>query len=242
MLANIFEHLYVINLVYRKDRLKEIWEQLSRLNINEDDANVTVFPASRPSDAGAFPSIGARGCFQSHLGILRDAQEKGYKSILILEDDCNFIPGTLDFIRDAAKDFDGGKWALFYGGALNRSELKTDSFSGNIDCILPEYGVMGSHCVGIAGSEIAPLAEYFTAMLGRPEGDPNGGPMHVDGAYSWYRRGHPHAATFLAKPEIAYQRSSATDVGSEKWIETIFIFKPFVTMLRKIKNSMRAKS
>lgn len=242
MLTNIFEHLYVINLVYRKDRLEEIWDQLSKLNIGKDEPNITIFPASRPPDAGGFPSIGARGCFESHLNILRDAQAKGYKSILILEDDCNFIAETPRFINSAAQDFASGKWALFYGGALNRPSLKTVEFSRNIDCILSEYGVMGSHCVGIAGDQIAPLSDYFTAMLGRSEGDPKGGPMHVDGAYSWFRREHSHAATFLAKPEIAYQRSSATDVGSGKWIESIPVFKPIVAMLRKIKNSTRAKS
>ncbi len=48
---------------------------------------VEIFPAIRPDEAGGFPNIGARGCFSSHLGILKQAKDKGLSNILIVEDD-----------------------------------------------------------------------------------------------------------------------------------------------------------
>ncbi|HAX77040.1 MAG TPA: LPS biosynthesis glycosyltransferase, partial [Cyanobacteria bacterium UBA11372] len=46
-----------------------------------------MFPAIRPDDAGDFPSIGARGCFESHLAILKQALADRLSNVLIVEDD-----------------------------------------------------------------------------------------------------------------------------------------------------------
>lgn len=82
--------IYVINLPYRADRRSEMAHQLVRVGLSFDDPQVVLFPAVRPTEPGALPSIGARGCFLSHLGVLRDALKKGARQILVLEDDANF--------------------------------------------------------------------------------------------------------------------------------------------------------
>jgi GR25 family glycosyltransferase involved in LPS biosynthesis len=48
------------------------------------------FPAIRPDGADNFPSVGARGCFLSHLALLKLAISRQLSSITILEDDLNF--------------------------------------------------------------------------------------------------------------------------------------------------------
>src|SRR5690606_31802208 len=94
--ADLFEAIYVINLAYRADRRLEMSAELARLGLSFDDPKVTLFAAVRPEDAGEFPSVGARGCFMSHLGILHSALALGLRSILILEDDADF---TADFVN-----------------------------------------------------------------------------------------------------------------------------------------------
>jgi glycosyl transferase, family 25 len=65
----------------------------------------------------------------------------------------------------------------------------------------------------LKGGEVArALLVYMQAQLERPAGDPLGGPMHVDGTYSWFRRDHPELVTLLSVPEIAHQRSSHSDI------------------------------
>lgn len=80
------EHIFYINLDKRTDRLSEIQNELSRMNlIGERFAGIYQSPP-----------MGILGCGKSHLQVLRMAKERGYKNVLILED---------DFIFTAAKDF-----------------------------------------------------------------------------------------------------------------------------------------
>ncbi|MEM9422611.1 MAG: hypothetical protein AAF986_08915, partial [Pseudomonadota bacterium] len=59
----LFDQIYIINLPYRKDRQQEMAEQLGRAGLTFDDPLVTLFPAVRPDDPGAFERIGIRGAF-----------------------------------------------------------------------------------------------------------------------------------------------------------------------------------
>lgn len=69
-----------INLEHRKDRKEEIENELKNYNIEYERFN-----------AVATPEFGIIGCTKSHLEIFKMAKEKGYKNILILEDDFMFI-------------------------------------------------------------------------------------------------------------------------------------------------------
>ena len=59
---------YVINLEDRTDRRAEMEQQLRRVGWQ-----AAFVAAIRPVDAGDFPSVGARGCFLSHLATLKQA-------------------------------------------------------------------------------------------------------------------------------------------------------------------------
>jgi len=114
-----FDAIFVINLPARADRRREMDQQLRRLGLSLQHEKVVLFPAVRPDSPGGFPSIGARGCFMSHLGVLQMAQAKGVDNILILEDDCDFsknVTAMLSQLDDGLQKMD---WAIVYGGALN---------------------------------------------------------------------------------------------------------------------------
>ena len=82
-----FDKVYIINLPHRADRREEIDVQLRKVGLALNHPKVTLFNAIKPDEAGEFPSIGAKGCFLSHLGVLKDAQLKRFEQILIFEDD-----------------------------------------------------------------------------------------------------------------------------------------------------------
>jgi glycosyl transferase, family 25 len=58
--------------------------------------------------------------------------------------------------------------------------------------------------------------------------------MHVDGAYSWFRRQHPEVITLLAMPELGHQRSSRTDIHDLNWYDRSIVLRPLVSVLRRI--------
>jgi glycosyl transferase family 25 len=78
MSENIDKIIY-INLEKRSDRRKEIEEELNNFNL----------PFER-FEAIETRGFGILGCGKSHLAVLKLAKERGYKNILILEDDFTF--------------------------------------------------------------------------------------------------------------------------------------------------------
>jgi glycosyl transferase family 25 len=228
-----FQRVYIINLASRIDRRREMAEQLQRVGLDIDSPLVHVFDAVRPADAGPFPSIGAHGCFMSHLGVLRDATRAGLDRILILEDDLNF---SADFPARAPQVFArlaAQEWAMFYGGWEFKSPRPQGAGSVEIDATAD---VQTAHFLAFRGPAIAAMHAYLEAMLTRDAGDPLGGPMHVDGAYCWFRRAHPQYRTFVALPELGYQRSSRTDIHALRWIDRAPGVRQVVAALRRVRN------
>lgn len=222
-LYDLFEYFgecYVINLPDRKDRWRDTQTELSKIG----SPRVRRFNAIRPNHHGGFPSIGARGCFLSHLGVLVDAEQRGLTRVLILEDDISF---TADFsVRASAEvcKLKSMRWDIFYGGV---------DFEG--DEVPPCRAVQTTHFIGLHSPNISRLVKYLEAILTRPAGDPQGGPMHVDGAYSWYREQHPRVITVAASPPLGHQRSSRSDIHG-RWFDTMPIMSQAVALIRRVKR------
>jgi glycosyl transferase family 25 len=73
------DHIFYINLDKRTDRKEEIEKELNQYGL----------PYERFS--AIYDPFGAVGCTKSHLSIITLAKERGYKRILILEDDFSFV-------------------------------------------------------------------------------------------------------------------------------------------------------
>lgn len=230
-----FERIRIINLRHRADRRAEMTGELARLGLTIDGVRVAFHDACRPENAGTFPSIGARGCFTSHQDILIDALTAGASNILILEDD-------LDFTRDAKARLERTltalkekRWSIFYGGY--------EQYHGPADTPLlsranPSDSVRTTHFIALNGDAIATAVPYLKTMSERPSGDPAGGPMHVDGAYSWLRKDHPELETWLATPVLGIQRPSRTDIDQLGFIDRTPGLRNFAGLARRIKRSL----
>lgn len=207
-----FDEVFVINLKNRTDRRHDMERELESVGLSR--ADVIWFDAVRPEEPAGFQSIGARGCFLSHLGIIRLAAARGLSSVLILEDDVEFGPGSASRMDAIAEEIAGLEWDVFYGGG---DVDKTEPQSSRLVRVDPGVSILLSHCIALRGAAISRIAAYLEAQLQRPAGDPAGGPMHIDGAYSWARR-ELGLTTFLARPEICYQRASSSDIyESKRW-------------------------
>lgn len=83
-LEKYFDHIVVINLVSRPDRLRHALLELAALGITK----YTIFEAhDRPIDDSGRPS-GNMGCTASHRGVLELICHHRWQRTLILEDDC----------------------------------------------------------------------------------------------------------------------------------------------------------
>lgn len=210
-----FDRVYVLNLPDRADRRSEMAGELARIGTDFGDPRVRLFPAIRPAEAGGFPGIGAHGAFLSHLGALREAREVGDRRILILEDDCDFAAGFETLLPAALDRLDAVGFDIFHGGyALPSGEAGGDRDATPLFALDRSTPVQMAHFIGFGPAVIDPLIVYLEAMLHRPPGSPEGGPMHIDGAYNWYRRSHPGLVTWAARPQLGHQRPSRSDISA----------------------------
>ena len=129
----IFSGCYVINLPERTDRKREILAELDVAGASIDAHRVSFLAADRPDTAGPFPSIGARGCFLSHLAALRAARDAGHETVLILEDDARFTDAfrnDADAVVTALRTRD---WDIFYGGYDAKGAVDPQGVVGTVD-------------------------------------------------------------------------------------------------------------
>jgi hypothetical protein len=84
----VIDHCYYLNLDKREDRNRHTLKLVLPF-FNFKDGFFTRYPAIDTSEQPTLP-LRSVGCAQSHLNIYKDAIEKGYKTIIVLEDD--FIP------------------------------------------------------------------------------------------------------------------------------------------------------
>lgn len=225
-----FEAIYVINLPSRRDRREQMCEQFRKVGIDPGAAPVVFFDAIRPEDAGGFPTIGTRGCFLSHLGVLRAAQAAGHERILVLEDDLNFSDDFRSRSMALTQAIDRMGWDFWYLSVLSVTPAPPEH--DELIVLAPTSSVLGAHMFALKSEAIAQLVPYLEAILERPPGHPDGGPMHVDGAYSWYRRAHPEIRTLMATQALGYQRPSRTDIHALKWFDRLPVLDRAVGLLR----------
>ena len=191
---------YVINLESRPDRRQEIDAELHRIGWEAE-----FIKAIRPNDTGGFPSVGARGCFESHLTVLRMARGS---DLILMEDDLNFVPQFPEKWQSALGHLPHD-WSIFYPAYdLTVSGL-----------IQPDEAVKGAHMVVFRTSVIDRIITELENIMSRPPGHALGGPMHVDGAYSTIRSRHPDINTYGVYPRLGYQRRSISDISPAHWLD-----------------------
>ncbi len=224
MFMNRAHSTFVINLEHRVDRRTDMQREL--LGIGWE---ATFFPAIRPSSAREFTSAGARGCFLSHLAVLKQAKALGVERLVILEDDVTFVRDFSRRWQSVLHKLDTTDWSVFYPGhALN-------GMSPGLSLLQPEVSVLCAHFMMINNHAISAIAEGLEAILKRPAGHPLGGPMHVDGAYSTIRAQNPRLQTYALSPVLGYQRPSRTDIRDTKWFDRPGPLEHLVRVVRRIK-------
>jgi glycosyl transferase, family 25 len=235
MLLDQFERIYVINLRSRADRRDEIEIQLKKVGLSLNSPKVVLFEAVRVNNTEGFPTLGARGCFLSHLGVLEDSVKSGLRSVLIFEDDMNFVEDFLDRSKRLDAELRNVQFNFFYGG---HSFVTPPTVVGGRGWVFvePSSQVGLSHFIGLKGDAISSAANYLKAMLARAAGDAAGGPMHVDGAYNWFRSAYPQYGTVASIPEICYQRASRTDVHDLVWFDKMPFIRDLVATIRRRRN------
>ncbi|MBP6714374.1 MAG: glycosyltransferase family 25 protein [Aliarcobacter sp.] len=236
-LINYFDKVYIINLKKRIDRFEEIKKEFEILGINCPSDKIEIFEAVEPSEKGKWPSIGARGCFFSHFKIIEKAIELKLKRFIIIEDDLSFYKNSKNLNDNILEKLKLENWDLLYLGQNDVENLGKDiiwnRYNKEIKC---------SHFMAFNSINLKKLRDFLFQISEREEGDPLGGPMHVDGAYNTFRQQNDNINTFILSPPLGFQRPSNSDIAESNSMMYRLFGNKMSNLLRKIKlNYLRNK-
>ncbi len=155
-------HIIYINLRKRPERRQYIEKQLKRMGLYQQATYLEAIDGNTIPDHIYQPIrdnfktlarieeriIGRIGCLMSHLRALEIAIDNRYENVLILEDDCCFLPGAENREFQVPKDAD----VFYLGGLFWRQQPEEDLQTGHwvkinrqhlkLACCL-SYGIIG---------------------------------------------------------------------------------------------------
>lgn len=112
---------FVVNLDRRPDRMNSI-----SFEMNYIDWTYERFSAIDTNDHG--------GCSLSHIEIIKQAQKRGYDEIMVIEDDCSFMPYSKCLIEKITKETEGIDYGIFnLSPTLNRPLARSENYSTLLD-------------------------------------------------------------------------------------------------------------
>ena len=238
----IFDSVFLINLADRKDRRRSLEMELASVGLHAPNPRLCWIDAKRPADAGPFESIGARGCFLSHLECLESACDRNLSSILILEDDAHFPRSKHMQLGTTLVNLQQLAWDVWYGGhRIVDSDIPLPS---DVELYQVSHAtrVDTAHCIAFCGPTIPSIRNFLRLILTRPPGHPEAGPMHVDGAYNAWRRLTPASRTLLSNPPVCSQRASRSDIASRRWFDSTPLIRETASLMRDWREIIKRRS
>jgi len=189
-----FDAAFLINLQRRSDRLQEAEAELQKWNLHGVE-RVEAVDGQTLSPHRSI-SLGALGLFYTHLKIIKYAKEQGMKSVLLLEDDCEFLPSVLEF--DAfMKEIPTDATLVYFGGHHIQRPIRVS------ERIVKNTEVFTTHSMIIYG-------KIFDVIINDLESRLNSMDNPIDLYYSWeLQRKYP---TYSFFPNITQQRASFSDI------------------------------
>jgi glycosyl transferase family 25 len=230
-LSGYFDVALVVNLRERADRRRDMEKEL----LAAAWSNVEFFPAHRFADAAGFGKPSVRGCFMSHLDCLRRAQQVSARNVLLLEDDLTLAPNISRLTPAIIDAIDKLPWSILYFGYKIPQAEPANLPAGRIDFERTDREVTQSHFYAVNGPVIPRLITHLERLESGTPGDPDFGPMPLDGALNTFRRNHKDVTTYLAMPMLGWQRPSPSDI-SPKLLDRVPVLRKPMATLRQIKH------
>lgn len=229
LVKDFFERTYVINLPERVDRRKEMIHELDKAGLSLTPNKIEIFPAIRPESAENFPSISIRGCFSSHLRILKQAKRDGLANVLVMEDDLTiakkFVPNQSAIVEQLSQS----DWGFVYLG--HRQEVSKDT-PVKLQPFPANEWILTTHFYGVNSTIFDRLINFLEESQRRPADHPQGGATYPDWAYSYFRAQNPDVVTLIAAPNLGWQRSSRSDLHGTAWYDTTPVVRDLVGVAR----------
>jgi glycosyl transferase family 25 len=190
--------VFYVNLDHRLDRREQIEGELATMGLPFER-----FPAIKGSP-------GIVGCNKSHLAVLKEAQRRGYESVLIFEDDFQFLVdketfwNTVRAAEESIKSFD----VIMLAYNLKQSEPHSALLDKVIEVQTTSAYIVHSRMY----SKLIDLYEWATPLLQTT------GQHWIYALDQIWKRLQPTSEWYAFKTRLGLQRPSYSDCG-ESWAD-----------------------
>lgn len=254
---NYFGRTYIVNLSERLDRRTGMSHELHRAGFDIESDHFNFFPAIKPADKKAFPSIGVLGCFLSHLEILKLAEKENLKSVVLMEDDLAIPKNFQSLVEPICQQLSQTSWDVVMLGHLPYMHSATDEGEQpatanqrleNQDCCLKstQSPLRGTHLYAVNQPAYRKLIEFLedllTARSERQWLESDGQIDNLDGAYLdtalyLFNKNVSDVQFFEVSPSLGWQRSSSSDISPGRFDQILWL-KHLMNDLRSLKYSL----
>jgi hypothetical protein len=160
MVQQYFYRTFVISLAQRAERRERLRRNLKECNLDIELEWFDAIDGSKnPSPPGWASGAGGWGCLLSHLAVLRHTVARGFRSVLILEDDVCFSPHTTEwlpvFMRAVPSD-----WHQIY---LGGQHLLPPKPTGNPMVQVPE-NINRTHAYAVTNAGAVRLLQFLSKL------------------------------------------------------------------------------
>lgn len=238
-LLDHFSNVRIINLVDRVDRRREMVGELTRIGADQQSGRIQFYDARRPEPSAVvgWPSVGARGCYESHLNVLRTARDQAWPNVLVLEDDIDMHPRVVSDAQALVQQLQAvPDWGFAYF-AYEQAQISTPPrVDGPAQLIRYGGPLLTASFFAVNGPLLGRLVDFLETVESRPAGHPEGGPMHVDGAYATFRERYQEIVTLVSIPKLGHQRRSPSSI-SPNWMDRMPGVRFVMSMARMLRRA-----
>lgn len=143
-----FDKVYLVNLDRRVDRLDNFKKEVEKYDLgNFERVSAVDGNQINLEDYGKNLKSGELGLVLTNLKIIKDAKEKNYKNILILEDDCTFSDEVLN-IEEYFKELPSD-WDMLYMGGNHNIHMGIESPVTINSKVTKLHSTYSTHFIGI---------------------------------------------------------------------------------------------
>jgi len=195
--------VYALCLADRPDRRLAVERELLRVGLDHE-----VFEGTRPAGALGFSSPGRRGCFESHLALLRKGYDDGVDAVVICQDDLWIARSFPRFWPSIQDTIAATEWQF-----LNLGYVR--NFYPSVDAQLERVGphvarllasdLLCAHFHAVHRSVIPDLIEFLEDILA------NGPHRPYDGSLNDFRRARGYFP-LVSIPNLGEQRPSPSNI------------------------------
>ena len=166
---NYVDNIYLINMDKDKERLEVVTKECNNVNIkferfpgiNIDKLSKNILDKYIPKEIQKYGTNGMIGCGLSHLFIWKDAINKNYKNILVLEDDIYFINEYNEYLKNVMEELPYDYDILYLGYRDNICDPPKDC---SYNYIYKPYFPLQTHAMIISNKGLKKLVNIINKV------------------------------------------------------------------------------